>query len=36
MQRYRFDLKLKRKWQGKVKKEWKYLEVKGKHRIFAA
>ena len=36
MQRYRFDLKLKRKRQGKMKKEQKYLELKGKHRIFAA
>ena len=29
-------LKLERKWQVKMKKEWNYLVVKGKHRIFAA
>jgi len=26
----------KKKKAGKVKKEWKHLEVKGKYRIFAA
>jgi hypothetical protein len=29
-------LKLEIKWQEKMKKEWICLEVKGKHRIFAA